>query len=136
MTRHRQLQWIVAIASVLAAAIAAFAQTGGRLPADLDPDSRARLPYLQRKDLDAKSQEIFDKLPGRGQDGVLRGPLAFAAYNPGCQSALRSAQRRGGRVARPARARAGDSRSVPRDQLQPGMERAPGRRHEGGVDAS
>jgi 4-carboxymuconolactone decarboxylase len=27
-------------------------------------------------------------LPGRGQDGVLRGPLAFAAYNPGAARAL------------------------------------------------
>ncbi len=88
MTRHRQLQWVVATASVLAAAIAAFGQTSSRLPADLDADSRARLPYLQRKDLDAKSQAIFDKLPGRGQDGVLRGPLAFAAYNPEAALAL------------------------------------------------
>ena len=88
MKRHRQVQWIVALASVLAAAIAAFAQTGARVPADLDPDSRARLPYLQRKDMDAKSQALFDKLPGRGQDGVLRGPLAFAAYNPEAALAL------------------------------------------------
>lgn len=88
MTRHRQVQWTVAVASVLAAAIAALAQTGARLPADLDPDSRARLPYLQRKDMDAKNQAVFDKLPGRGQDGVLRGPLAFAAYNPEAALAL------------------------------------------------
>jgi 4-carboxymuconolactone decarboxylase len=33
-------------------------------------------------------QKIFDVLPGRGQDGVLRGPLAFAAYNPGVAKAL------------------------------------------------
>jgi 4-carboxymuconolactone decarboxylase len=55
---------------------------------DLDPDSHARLPYLQRKDVDDASQKIFDTLPGRGQDGVLRGPLAFAAYNPGVAKAL------------------------------------------------
>ena len=59
-----------------------------RLPADLDPESRARLPYLQRKDFDEASQKTFDVLPGRGQDGVLRGPLAFAAYNPGAAKAL------------------------------------------------
>ena len=59
-----------------------------RLPADLDAESRARLPYLQRKDFDAASQKTFDVLPGRGQDGVLRGPLAFAAYNPGAAKAL------------------------------------------------
>jgi 4-carboxymuconolactone decarboxylase len=56
--------------------------------ADLSPDSRARLPYLQRKDMDEKALPIYDVLPGRGQDGVLRGPLAFAAYNPAVAKAL------------------------------------------------
>jgi 4-carboxymuconolactone decarboxylase len=55
---------------------------------DLNPESRARLPYLLRKDMDEKSLPIFDVLPGGGQDGVLRGPLAFAAYNPGVAKAL------------------------------------------------
>ena len=55
---------------------------------DLDPDSHVRLPYLQRKDMNEADQKIFDVLPGRGQDGVLRGPLAFAAYNPGVAKAL------------------------------------------------
>ena len=55
---------------------------------DLDPDSHARLPYLQRKDMNEADQKIFDVLPGRGQDGVLRGPLAFAAYNPGVAKVL------------------------------------------------
>lgn len=59
-----------------------------QLPADLDPQSRARLPYLQRKDLDPAAQAIFDVLPGRSQDGVLSGPLAFAAYNPPVAKAL------------------------------------------------
>src|SRR5215475_9564929 len=54
----------------------------------LDPDSHARLPYLQRKDMSEADQKIFDVLPGRGKDDVLRGPLAFAAYNPGAAKAL------------------------------------------------
>jgi 4-carboxymuconolactone decarboxylase len=58
------------------------------LPADLDPTSRARLPYLQRKDVDEKSQKTFDVLPGRSPEGVLGGPLAFAAYNPSVAKAL------------------------------------------------
>ena len=58
------------------------------LPADLDPASRARLPYLQRKDMDEKSQKTFDVLPGRSPEGVLGGPLAFAAYNPSVAKAL------------------------------------------------
>jgi 4-carboxymuconolactone decarboxylase len=53
---------------------------------DLNPDSRARLPYLQRKDMSEADQKIFDVLPGK--DDVLRGPLAFAAYNPGAAKAL------------------------------------------------
>jgi alkylhydroperoxidase family enzyme len=54
----------------------------------LDPDSHARLPYLQRKDMSEADQKIFDVLPGRGKDDVLRGPLAFAAYNPAAAKAL------------------------------------------------
>jgi 4-carboxymuconolactone decarboxylase len=68
--------------------LTAAAQTAGRLSADLDPDSRARLPYLQRKDLDERGQKIYDTLPGRSPEGVLRGPLAFAAYNPSVARAL------------------------------------------------
>src|SRR3954468_5867447 len=55
---------------------------------DLNPESRARLPYLQRKDMDEKALPIFDTLPGLGKDGVLKGPLAFAAYNPAVAKAL------------------------------------------------
>jgi 4-carboxymuconolactone decarboxylase len=68
------------------ALLPATALVGGQ--SDLDPGSHARLPYLQRKDMDGANQTIFDVLPGRGQDGVLRGPLAFAAYNPGAAKAL------------------------------------------------
>src|ERR1041385_136254 len=55
---------------------------------DLNPDSHARLPYLQRKDMNEADQKIFDMLPGKGKDDVLRGPLAFAAYNPAVAKAL------------------------------------------------
>src|SRR6476661_8180909 len=73
---------------LLASAAAAAAQSGARLPADLDPDSRARVPYLLHKDLDERGQKIYDTLPGRSPEGVLRGPLAFAAYNPAVAHAL------------------------------------------------
>jgi 4-carboxymuconolactone decarboxylase len=66
----------------------AAAQSVATLPSDLDPQSRARLPYLQRKDLDENAQKIFDVLPGRSREGVLSGPLAFAAYNPAVAKAL------------------------------------------------
>ena len=56
-------------------------------PADINPNSHARLPYVQRKDMDEAGQKIFDVLPGRNQDS-LGGPLAFAAYNPAVAKAL------------------------------------------------
>ena len=55
---------------------------------DLDPDSHARLPYLQRKDMEEKNLPVFNTLPGLGKDGVLKGPLAFAAYDPAVAKAL------------------------------------------------
>jgi len=72
---------LTAVLLVVASALIA-AQT------DLDPDSHARLPYLQRKDMEEKNLDVFDKLPGLGKDGVLKGPLAFAAYNPAVAKAL------------------------------------------------
>ena len=88
MTFDRRLRLIAAFLTLTSAAILASAQSAATLPADLDPDSRARLPYLQRKDLDERAQKVFDTLPGRSQEGILRGPLAFAAYNPGVAQAL------------------------------------------------
>ena len=88
MTIHKKLHWGAALLLLASASLAAV-QSAAKLPADLDPDSRARLPYLQRKDLDERSQKIYDKLPGRNAaQGTLGGPLAFAAYNPGVASAL------------------------------------------------
>jgi 4-carboxymuconolactone decarboxylase len=66
----------------------AFAQSAAKLPADINPDSLARLPYVQRQNLDEAGQEIFDTLPGRSKEGVLRGPLAFSAYNLAVAEAL------------------------------------------------
>ncbi len=76
-------------AAILLAVSASFMAYGqSKLPADLDPQSRARLPYLKKSDMDAKGQKIFDTLPGAGKDDILRGPLAFAAYNPAVAQAL------------------------------------------------
>ena len=74
--------------ALLAASASFIAYAQPKLPADLDPQSRARLPYLKKSDMDAKSQKAFDTLPGAGKDGILRGPLAFAAYNPAVAQAL------------------------------------------------
>jgi 4-carboxymuconolactone decarboxylase len=43
---------------------------------------------LKKSDMDAKGQKIFETLPGAGKDDILRGPLAFAAYNPAVAQAL------------------------------------------------
>ena len=85
MTTRRHLYWTAAL--VLTSGVL-FAAQSATLPADLDPQSRARLPYLQRKDMDENNQKIFDQLPGLSKEGVLSGPLAFAAYNPGVAKAL------------------------------------------------
>ena len=87
MISRRHLPWRGAVLLVLAGTFVARAQAP-QLPADLDAESHARLPYLQRKNLDEKGQQIFDKLPGRRPDGTLAGPLAFAAYNPAVAQAL------------------------------------------------
>jgi 4-carboxymuconolactone decarboxylase len=83
---HRYLCRSAAV--LLLGSASLFAQSGAKPPADLDADSHARLPYLKRADLDEKGQKIYDTLPGRGQDGILRGPLAWAAYNLAAASAL------------------------------------------------
>jgi 4-carboxymuconolactone decarboxylase len=76
-------------AAILLAGSASFtAYAQSKLPADLDPQSRARLPYLKKSDMDARGQKIFDTLPGAGKDEILRGPLAYAAYNPAVAQVL------------------------------------------------
>src|ERR1700730_767021 len=74
-------------AAILLAASTCFMAYGqSKLSADLDPQSRARLPYLKKSDLDAKSQKSLE--PFVAKDDSVRGPLAFAAYNPAVAQAL------------------------------------------------
>jgi 4-carboxymuconolactone decarboxylase len=86
MTLSPSSRWWATILIAASASLIGLAQS--KLPADLDPQSRARLPYLKKSDMDAKGQKIFDALPGAGKDDILRGPLAFAAYNPAVAQAL------------------------------------------------
>src|SRR5262247_166211 len=87
MTINRPI-WVAAVLVIAASTLTSFAQSTAGLPADINSDSRARLPYLQRKNLDEARQKIYDVLPGRRPDGSLSGPLAFAAYNPAVAKAL------------------------------------------------
>ena len=87
MTIHKTFLRGAAALLLVASGGLLIAQSGAKLPADLDADSRARLPYLQQKDFEGANAKIYEVLPGRGKDGVVRGPLAFAAYNTGAAKA-------------------------------------------------
>ncbi len=69
---------------------AAVLATAQELPADLDPQSLARLPYIQRQDTDEASKRLFDIFVRNSSAPTdqLTGPLAFAAYNPKVATAL------------------------------------------------
>ena len=75
---------ILLAASMSLASFLVYAQS--KLPADLDPQSRARLPYLKKSDMDATGQKVLAIFPSK--DGTLSGPLAFAAYNSAVAQAL------------------------------------------------
>jgi len=73
-------------AVILLAVVASFiAYAQAKLPADLDPQSRARLPYLKSSEVDAKGKKVVDIF---GKSGAVSGPLAFATYNPAVGQAL------------------------------------------------
>lgn len=88
MTFNRLHLWGAALLVAGAGILTVVAQNAAQLPADINADSMARLPYVQRNNLDEAGQKIYDVLPGRRQDGSLGGPLAFAAYNPAVAKAL------------------------------------------------
>ena len=73
-------------ATVLLLAAIAVASAQSKLPADLNAESRARLPYLKKSDMDAKGQKVLETFASK--DDTLRGPLAFATYNGGVGQAL------------------------------------------------
>jgi 4-carboxymuconolactone decarboxylase len=76
-------RWAVILLTA-SAALVTYAQS--RLPGDLDPQSRARLPYLKKSEMDAKGQKLLEVF--QSKDGTLSGPLAFASYNSGVGQAL------------------------------------------------
>ena len=82
----RRSSLIAAVAIACGAAVVSAQQ----LPADLDATSRARLPYIQRKDTDEASKRLFDTFVRNSNSptDTLRGPLAFSSYNPYVATAL------------------------------------------------
>lgn len=82
----RLSSWIAALGALCTAAAVGAQQ----LPPDLDAQSRARLPYVQRKDTDESAKRLFDIFVRNGNSPTdqLGGPLAFAAYNVPVANAL------------------------------------------------
>ena len=76
----------VAVSTLCMAAAATHAQA----PTDLDAQSRARLPYIQRKDAGEGAKRLFDIFVrnSNAPTDTLTGPLAFAAYNVPAATAL------------------------------------------------
>jgi 4-carboxymuconolactone decarboxylase len=72
-------------AILFAASVSFIAYAQSKLPSDLDPQSRARLPYLKSSEVDAKGKKVVDTF---GKSGTVTGPLAFATYNPAVGQAL------------------------------------------------
>ncbi len=84
-----QLRQTLGRAAVLSAVgLAAVAQA--QMPADLDPQSHARLPYVQRQNAGEGSERLFQIFVRNGNSPTdqLTGPLAFAAYNVPVANAL------------------------------------------------
>ncbi len=91
MTAHRSVFQAAAVLVAASVAVVAFAQSGAKLPADIDAKSLARLPYVTRQELGEPGQKLasifLPKTNGQPTDPVT-GPLAFASYNVPVANAL------------------------------------------------
>ncbi|MEX0902652.1 MAG: hypothetical protein WDZ76_08005 [Pseudohongiellaceae bacterium] len=58
--------------------------TEADIPSDIHRDSWARLPAVQRENLNPEGQRVYDMMtsPGNGYEDGLRGPLGMWAYSP------------------------------------------------------
>jgi len=85
----RHLSLAAVALGLFAGGTVASAQSA-QLPSDIDPTSRARLPYVQRKDTDEQAKRLFDIFVRNSNSPTdqLGGPLAFAAYNVPVANAL------------------------------------------------
>ena len=60
----------------------AGAHTQSQFPKDIHPESLSRLPPVQRADLDAEGQRIWDALAGAGKTIPRTGPSAVTMHSP------------------------------------------------------
>ena len=84
----RKMKAIIAISIFSTTAAMSFGQTSTPLPADINATTLTRLPPVQRQDLDADGQKIFDSLAGPNSKGPLRGILGLGIYDPKLAEAL------------------------------------------------
>ena len=82
------MKTILAISIFSVAAAVSFAQTNAPVPSDINATTLTRLPPIQRQDLDAAGQKIFDSLAGPNNKGPLRGILGLGIYDPKLAEAL------------------------------------------------
>ncbi|MEE8249354.1 MAG: hypothetical protein V3R59_03915 [Gammaproteobacteria bacterium] len=70
--------------------------TAESVPADILAESLARLPVVQRADLDAIGQDAFDTYvrPGTGYETGLRGPIGMWMHSPEVAKAMFNVRRR------------------------------------------
>lgn len=80
MSLSRSLLRAASAALAISVAAGAAAQS---LPSDINPNSRARVPYVQRKDTDESAKRLFDVFVRNSNSPTdeIKGPLAFATYN-------------------------------------------------------
>lgn len=79
----------LAVSALLLCSMGSLA-SAQQLPADLDAQSLARLPYIQRQNAVEGSERLFSTFVrnSNAPTDQLAGPLAFAAYNPAVANAL------------------------------------------------
>jgi 4-carboxymuconolactone decarboxylase len=88
----RRLEFL-ALLFVLLVAAGARAQNPAKLPADIDPESKNRLPLVQPKNMDEATRKVFLELAGNNTERPLGGFLGLALYNPAFAQALRTLNR-------------------------------------------
>jgi len=67
---------------LLLAASAFLGAQSAKLPADVDPRSHSRLPLVQRDQLDANGQRVYDVINGKDQATPRLGTTAALLYSP------------------------------------------------------
>jgi 4-carboxymuconolactone decarboxylase len=89
MTAQRFVFRAAGVLLAASVAVVAFAQSGAKLPADINAKSLARLPYVTRQDLGEAGKRLADIFARNGQPtDPITGPLAFASYNVPVANAL------------------------------------------------